>query len=90
MQYLLHERSCGIGLQNGRLIAVGEAELFDVMITADQSIWYQQNSTNRKIALVVLNTNNWEQIASRVDLVRDAIVRSHPGSYELLEVKALR
>jgi len=46
-------------LENGELLEAGEAAGFDVMITSDQSIVYQQNLTGRKLALVVLGSNIW-------------------------------
>ena len=46
-------------LKNGVLLATAELHKFDVMITADQNIKYQQNLTRRKIALVVLGSNRW-------------------------------
>jgi hypothetical protein len=43
-------------LENGHLIGAAEAGGFDVLITADQNIRYQQNPTGRRIALIVLDT----------------------------------
>ena len=45
------------GLKNGALLDAAEAEGFDLFITADQEISYQQNLTGREMALVVLSTN---------------------------------
>ena len=41
--------------KNGDLLAAAEDAAFDVIVTSDKSIKYQQNLTNRKIALVVLS-----------------------------------
>jgi hypothetical protein len=38
-------------------LKAAEAERFDVIVTADQNIPYQQNLKNRVIAVVVLGTN---------------------------------
>ena len=46
-------------LENGELLKAGEAAGFDVMVTSDQNIVYQQNLTGRKLALVVLGSNIW-------------------------------
>jgi predicted nuclease of predicted toxin-antitoxin system len=46
------------GLKNGALLDVAEEAGFELFITADQELSYQQNLTGRKIALVVLSTNN--------------------------------
>jgi hypothetical protein len=50
------------GLKNGALLDAAEAAGFDLFITADQEMSYQQNLTGRKMALVVLSTNNWSFI----------------------------
>src|SRR5947209_14313621 len=51
-------------LSNGDLLAQAESAGFDVLITADQSIRYQQNLAQRRIALVVLGTNQWRALKS--------------------------
>jgi len=44
---------------NGDLLAAAEAAGFDVFVTADKNMRYQQNLTGRKIAIVVLSTPQW-------------------------------
>ena len=39
---------------------------FELFITADQEISYQQNLTGRKMALLVLSTNNWDFIKAAI------------------------
>jgi hypothetical protein len=46
-------------LENGELLQAAETAAFDVLVTADQNIPYQQNLTGRKLALVVLGSNIW-------------------------------
>jgi hypothetical protein len=50
------------GLKNGALLDAAEQAGFDLFITADQELSYQQNLTGRKMALIVLSTNNWSFI----------------------------
>jgi len=45
-------------LTNGDLLAVTEADGFDMLLTADKNMRYQQNLTGRRIALVVLTRRN--------------------------------
>ena len=45
-------------LVNGELLKAAEDHGFAVMVTADQSLGYQQNLKGRKLALVVLSTNH--------------------------------
>lgn len=49
-------------LSNGELISAAEVVGFELLITTDQSIRYQQNWSGRKLALLVLSTNDWTRI----------------------------
>ena len=51
-------------LENGKLLEVAEQSGFDVMVTSDQNIRYQQNLAGRKLALVVLGSNIWPVVQS--------------------------
>jgi predicted nuclease of predicted toxin-antitoxin system len=55
-------------LTNGDLIEAAEKAGFDIFITADQNLAYQQNLTGRRLALIVLTTNHW--ITIRPDVAR--------------------
>ncbi len=72
-------------LANGDLLRTAEAQGFDAMVTCDQNIRYQQNMAERKIALVVLTTNNWDLLKANLDRIRDAIDRVGPGTFESLD-----
>jgi hypothetical protein len=67
-------------LKNGELLAAAEASGFDVFLTTDKNISYQQNLSNRKIAIVVLNQQQWPRLRPHVRLVLDAINAATPGS----------
>jgi hypothetical protein len=65
------------GLENGALLDAAENADFDMLLTCDQNVRYQQNFTGRKLALVVLSSNHWPtlhrvaaRIASAVDFVQ--------------------
>jgi len=45
-------------LDNGKLLAAAE-ESFDVLVTTDQSLRYQQNLSKRRLAILILPTTNW-------------------------------
>ena len=75
-------------LDNGRLLAAAEAAGFEVLLTADQNMVYQQNNARRRISLVVLGTTRRRLIELRVGAIRDALARSVPGSYELVRIVA--
>jgi hypothetical protein len=74
------------GLKNGALLDAAEEAGFDLFITADQELSYQQNLTGRKIALVVLSTNNWSFIKTHVAEIMTAIAAAKPSSYAKVEI----
>ena len=41
-------------LENGDLLAAAEAQRFEVLVTTDKNLHYQQNLAGRKIAILVL------------------------------------
>ena len=68
-------------LENGDLLAAAEEEGFDLMITTDQNLRYQQNLDERRIGIIVLMTTSWPRIRGRVDAVIAAIDRLPEGGY---------
>ena len=61
-------------MKNGDLLRLAEAE-FDLFITSDQNLRYQQNLKGRKIAIIELSTNDWLIIRSHAEAIR-ALVKS--------------
>ena len=68
-------------LKNGELLQAAEDAAFDVMVTSDKSIKYQQNLTGRKIAFVVLGNQQWPVLRGYVERVVVAVNAAPPGSY---------
>lgn len=60
-------------LENGALLAAAEAAGFEVFITTDQNLRYQQNLSQRRIAIVVLTTANWPRLRPHTQLVVKAL-----------------
>ena len=50
------------GLENGQLLAALEG-VFDILITADKNLRYQQNLTGRQLSIIELPTNRWPSYA---------------------------
>jgi hypothetical protein len=67
-------------LQNGALIAAAEAA-FDVFVTCDQNLAYQQNLAGRRIAIVVVTTNSWPVIGADPARVVAAVDAAEPGAF---------
>ena len=68
-------------MKNGALLNAAEEAGFDLFITADRELSYQQNLTGRKMALVVLSTNNWAFVKAHIARVMVAVEAATPGSY---------
>jgi predicted nuclease of predicted toxin-antitoxin system len=73
-------------LQNGDLIAAAEQAEFEVLVTTDRNLKYQQNLTNRKVAIVVLLSASWPRIQLAVPAIAQAIAAATPGSYSEVTV----
>jgi len=73
-------------LQNGELIAAAEEAGFEVFVTTDKNLKYQQNLTGRRLAIVVLLTTSWPRIKSHIPLVVVAIDQAQKGSYREVSV----
>ena len=72
-------------LQNGELLSTAEYEGFEVLVTTDQNLRYQQNLENRQIAAVVLMTTSWPRIERAVNRVVAALNSVKPGGYMEVE-----
>ena len=71
-------------LDNGDLIEQAEREGYELLITTDQNIRYQQNLTGRRLAVLVLLSTAWPNIQPRIEEIRAALAAIQPG--ELVEV----
>ena len=75
-----YERSWS-ALKNGELIAAAEAGDFEVLVTTDKNLKYQQNLAGRRLALLVLWTTSWPKIQKSLPRVRVAVDLATKGSY---------
>lgn len=73
-------------LQNGDLLNAAEAAGFDVFLTTDKNIRYQQNLAGRKIAIVLIRKQQWPDLKQHVQLVVAAVKAATPGSYVEVEI----
>lgn len=73
-------------LENGELLTVAEAAGFEVIVTTDRNLPYQQNLAGRKIAVVVLGKGRWTVIKSHVAQVLAAVDAAKPGTYTEVEM----
>lgn len=68
-------------LQNGALIAAAEAGGFEVFLTTDKNLKYQQNFTGRRLAVIVLSTTSWPRIRAGIAKVAEAVASAGPGTF---------
>jgi hypothetical protein len=73
-------------LENGELLKIAEQSGFDVMVTSDQNIRYQQNLTGRQLALVVLGSNIWPVVRQYDATITANADAATPGSYAFIEM----
>ena len=73
-------------LSNGELLDQAASEEYELLITADQSMRYQQNLRSRQIAIIVLRSNRWPDVLMRVDDIRAASERIQPGELREVEI----
>ena len=73
-------------LENGELLKAAEASGFDVIVTSDQNIRYQQNLTDRRLALVVPGSNIWPVMRDHGAAIAAKVDAATPGSYEFIEM----
>ena len=69
------------GLSNGKLLAAAEAAGFDVLVTVDQNLAYQQRMQGRRIALLVLQarTTAFDDILPLLTKALAALENVQPG-----------
>jgi hypothetical protein len=74
------------GATNGKLLSLAEAHGFEVLVTADQSLPYQQNLSKRGIAFIVLATpdNRIETQSPMVPAIVEALKTIRPGEVVVL------
>jgi predicted nuclease of predicted toxin-antitoxin system len=74
-------------LENGDLISTAEAAGYELLITTDQNLRYQQNLSDRSISIVVLTSTSWPRIRENVDLINEAIAYLPASSFVEIEIK---
>jgi hypothetical protein len=73
-------------LSNGALLNAEEAG-FELLLTTDRRIRYQQNLRVRRIALVVLTgSTRWSRVQQHADRIATAVASATPGSYSEVEI----
>ncbi|MGB3776810.1 MAG: hypothetical protein WA960_00520 [Tunicatimonas sp.] len=69
-------------LENGSLLKEAEQNGYDLLITTDQNLRYQQNLTDRKLAILVLMSTSWPRINAKADEVSESVNNMKQGGYQ--------
>ena len=77
------------GIKNGKLLALA-ASGFDVLITVDKNLPYQQNTSKLPVAVLVLDaaSNELPYLLPLVPALEDALVNLEPGSVMVVRLEA--
>ncbi len=75
-------------LANGELLDTAEQSGFELLVTTDSNLQYQQNLTERRIAIIVLRSTSWPRIKKSISAIQVAVNRASLGSYEEISFPA--
>jgi hypothetical protein len=77
---------CGwAGITDGQLLALAEPR-FDLFITTDQNLAYQQNLAGRTIAIIQLSTNKLRRVLAAADAIRAEVAAIQPGQFRAVDI----
>lgn len=68
------------GIQDGELVALAEKN-FDVLLTGDKSLRYQQNLNKRTLSILEVPFTRMDDLLTILPAIKDAIGASEPGIY---------
>ncbi len=72
-------------MKNGDLLQRAETK-FDLFITSDQNIHYQQKLIGRKIGILELSTNDITRIQAAAPLIRTVVEKFQPNEFKRLDI----
>lgn len=73
-------------LQNGELLAKCESDAYQLLITTDQNLQYQQNLSNRQLAIIILLSTSWPRIQNKIDAIQVAVDSITLGDYKEISI----
>lgn len=73
-------------LSNGTLLTKAEQEGYGLLVTTDRNLRYEQNLSNRQIAIVVLMTTSWPRIKKQTDRIQKIVDAIQPGTYQEIPI----
>lgn len=71
---------------NGALLDAAEVAGFELLLTTDKNMQYQQNLIKRRIAVVVLGVGRWRPIKPAIQRVVEAVNSAKPGTVTVVDI----
>ena len=66
-------------LKNGQLLDAAEAAGFDVLLSSDKTIRYEQRMIDRHIGIVSMSDNHWPSVGEYGSVIAEAVEAVEPG-----------
>jgi hypothetical protein len=73
------------GFKNGDLLQAAEDDGFDVLVTGNQTLCYEQSLTGRRLAIVAVSSVEWRIIKNYLPQIVAAVDSAVPGSFQAVE-----
>ncbi len=73
-------------ISNGELLKLAEDAGFDLLLTTDKNVRYQQNLSDRRISIVVLGNSPWWLVRKHLDEIVAAVNSATPKSYMEVDI----
>lgn len=73
-------------ISNGELLKLAEDAGFDLLVTTDKNVRYQQNLAGRRISIVVLGNSPWWLVRQHLDRIVAALNMALAGSYTEVDI----
>jgi hypothetical protein len=73
-------------ISNGDLLDAAESAGFDILVTTDKNMRYQQNLTGRRISIVVLGNSQWPMVRLHLDKIASVVNAAAPGSFAEVDI----
>ena len=73
-------------LSNGDLLTMAEQEGYELLITTDRNLHYQQNLAMRQIAIIVLMSTSWPRIKQQTNRIQAVVDAIQPHDYQEISI----
>lgn len=71
---------------NGELLRLAEDAGFELLVTTDKNVRYQQNLSTRRISILVLGQSPWWLVSQHLSAIVSAVNAATPGSFAEVEI----